>query len=535
MGTVGDFGVGTKHSGFRAIRHSDGEFNYNQEVEVEDSQTAYRDFWIRSMSGTANQLGPIMFTLEPSKDWYAMLHTARLETTFHLVKGDGSKCNELTDVVAPVNLLGAVMFESVEPTLNGHPMSGASCVNCGLKAFIDAMLSYDKDAAESHMLTQFLHMDTPGHYDNMLLAIPTMKRIFRDLVKKHEIQLGVPIPDNCKDLPADVVKPDGSPYTPFEREKENGVRMVRQNKFVDEHFYRAMGISPERQQAMLTGDMMNQGINKGFETRSRLVAGSREVTLFSPIPHDLFNMNNHLGPMNRLDIKLTMYPPRFLLNTYMHFKGYKIVIDDMKLHMRAVKRKENIPIPLKEIYRMNETHLMKHVVPAGLFTYSFRMLNTGILPKTIILGTISTSAVEGNYGSNPFNFHHFNLRKVSLSVNGEERPSGGMEYDFERPSANTARGYHSLFANTGALAGSRGNLVSLPHFQAGCFLQAFDLNPDLCNGAHLHNGEYGYIDVNFVWAHELAHPITIVYEFVYNRVLVNEKTHGTVTVLDVAV
>ena len=535
MATAGDFGTGTRHAGFRAIKSAEGEFDYNQQIAVEDTQTQYREMYIRSNTGVANPQGPILFTLEPSRDWYIQLGLSRLEVTFHVVKGNGADLDRMEDVVAPVNLLGPCMFQSVEPTLNGHPMSGSSCVHAGIKAFIDTMLSYDNDAATSHMTSQFLHMDAPGHYDSFFLSLETLKDMFKQMLQAGDLQ-GLEYPENTNPLPPGARRPNGERYSAQGLENENNARLTRRRLFEKNQFYLHMNGTVDRVQAIAgAADHLRSGVNPGFETRCRLVSGSEKITMYSPIPHDIFNLNNHLGPMNRLDLKLIMYPARFLLNTYMQQKGYKIVIDDCKLHLRAIKRKESIPMPLKEVYRMNETNLFKQVVPRGLQTFTFRMLNTSVMPKTIILTMVSTAAIEGNYTMNPWNFHHYHVNRLSLTVNGEERPSGGLEFDFEKRVPNTARAYSHLFANTGALAGNRGNLVSLRHFQAGCFLVAFDLTPDQCNNAHEHQAELGYIDLNISWARELPTPITILYELVYTKVLVNDKTSGSVAVLDVAV
>ena len=532
MATAGEFGVGTRALGFRTVKKDKGAFNYNREVEVETSQVGYKDWFVRPIGGVSNKLGPFFFFTEAEMNYYLQLGATRLECVFSVHRADGSRLQNLHDVVAPNNLLGGVMWESVEPSINGQPLSGASCVNAGMKHFIETMLSCDQNARHTHMQLQLGHMDSPGEYDNMNLPMSVFRQQFRRLLELGQYPMPH-IPPEAVTLPPGATKPDGTVYSELEREKENILRARRQKEIVDAYFYHEMGLDAERQQT-LTLLQPELPTNLGFQTRCKIVANSEKVTMMSPIPHDIFNMDNNLGAMNRLDLKLTMYPHRFLLNSFMRRNGYEIKLHDLKLHLRAIRLRETIKPPIRELYRMNETNLFKHVVPAGLTNYSFRLQHTGVLPKSIILATAATVAVEGHYQKNPFNFHHYFCKKISLSINGEERPQNGLNFDFERTNQDLAYGYHWLFANTGALAGNRGNLVSLPHFSAGCFLVPFDLTPDRCNGAHTHNAELGYIDVNYTWAYPLPEPITILYEMTFNKVLLNDKAGGTLTVLDVA-
>lgn len=530
---AGYFGIGLRAN---TSERDDGNFDYNEEVLVEDSQIRSRDFWIRPIGGVSNQAGPFNFSIERSEDQYLVMNAARLEVTARVVKGDGNELSPLLDIVAPVNLLGACMWENVEVRLNQQPMSGASAVNAGYKAFIDTMFSYDQDSRHTHLLTQFSYIDSPGHFDYFKIPINVLKKKFLQEMQNNRIPK-VPLEEKDKLLKPGAKKADKTEYTAAEIEAENLVRKQRQQQLLETYFNQHMT------DLAAAGDVVHplevtdddSETNHGFYQRYDIVSGSAPFTMYSPIPHDFFNLNNHIAPMNKIDIKLSKYPDRFILNTYLTHKGYKIELMDMKMHLRTITRRERIRPPLKETYRMNETNLLKQVVPMDQTNFSFRMFNTGVMPKTIVLAMVPTAAAEGAYNYNPFHFHHFDLRRIALMINGEERPQGGLEFNFSRLNRDCQRGYHWLFANTGALSGERGNLISFPAFQSGCFLLPFDLTPDKCNGFHNHNAELGHIDVNIVWGTPLPMPVTILYELVFNKVLVNDKTSGTVAVVDVAV
>lgn len=256
--------------------------------------------------------------------------------------------------------------------------------------------------------------------------------------------------------------------------------------------------------------------------------------MYSIIPHDFFKMNNHLGPGNKVDMKLYRYNDAFLINSYTgDVGGYKIVIDDMKLHLRAIERRERIMPPLKECYRMNETQLHKQIVAAGLPSTTFRIHTAGVMPKTIILAMVDARAAEGDYLFNPWHFHHWHVKNVALVIDTIVHPEGGLEFDFTKKNPLASRGYSWIFENSGTMDGEKGNVISWPAFRSGAFILPFDLAPDKCNGLHNHNASYGDIDVKLEFSHPLPKPIYVLYEKVFNRVLVNEKAEQEHMTLDV--
>ena len=530
-----NYGIG--HLGFKTVEVDDGNFDYHDQVMVEDSQVRSKDFWIRPIGGVVNQSGPFYFTIEPTDDQYLQLNNARLEVVASLERGDGSRCHGFLDVVAPVNMLGAVMWSSIEMHINGQPLSGSSSVNMGYKAFINAMLSNDTDALNTHLVTCLTHMDTPGAFGNFHAATDSLKTMFIRGVDDGRI-IWPGFPQDIRDmLPLGQQRGAGDRLMDADEYAEEELRRkIAQKEFMDQFFADEMGIGVERR---LSRRATNRDpflpVNKGFDTRYMIAADSETFTMVSPLAHDFFTLNNHIGPGNKIDLKLTKHSDPFLLNTYMMHRGYRLKLHDMKLHCHTIYRRERIHHPLVENYRMTETHLHKQVVPAMLSQYSFRMFNPGVQPKTIILAMVPTAAAEGSYALNPFNFHHFGLTKLSLMVDGEETPQGGLTFDFAKRNQDVQRGYWWLYANTGALNGQRGNLISLSAFQAGATIIAVDLTPDRCNGMHNHNAQTGYIDCNLSFAEPLDTSITVLYELAFNKVVVNDKSRGTLAVLDVAV
>ena len=460
---------------------------------------------------------------------------------------DGTPLVSYEDLVAPVNLLGAVMWEHVEIHLNDQPFSVASAANAGLKAYLDCLLSYDFDARHTHLHTQLMEPDTPGQENTHSVA----NAVLRDFMRRRLIDLreaalaGPGLGVNQVGLiPADLG------FTAAERaalglvlnreldvddDETVAQRLARERRWKEEED--AADTAMNRLLAASYGaravETTAGSRNLGFEARARLVAFSNLFTLYAPLPHDFFNMDKVIGPGNKIDIKLERYPDAFLLNSYLP-KNYKLELVDMKLHLHAFRRSESIPKPMVEKYRMNETTLYKHVVAQGMPRTSFRIVHGGVLPKTVVVAMNYTTAIEGNYGENPFNFTNMGLRRIALIINGEEFPAaGGLSFDFGQPNPNVARGYHWLYDHTGAWFSQRGNCITYDAFKNGSFLVPFDLTPDRCNGMHEHLAHTGQIDLELEFSRRLPAPVTVCYELTYPKVVVNNKSRGTVHTVDV--
>ena len=525
-------GGGGGSADYKAQAVAEGSFNYDQTVPVETSQKSFKDTWTVALGGVSNQAGPFVIPLEPQVDKYLMANTCSLETVVSVVREDGSECEILDDVVAPVDQLARAMWKTVSVTLNGHELETQSSLHANYKAVIEDLFSNSQDTRLTQMVTQFHHPDTPGEFENMSVDEDTMVKLMVQAIEQGRlVPAGFEYPPEMR-LPGDrnYLAPNPAPANPLEVMSLRATRLKLRHEYLTEACRREIRGDHAANARTLHGYMKS---NRGFVSRYRLSGGSARMNLIAPIQHDFFQMDNHVGPGNRIEVKLTRAPDSFVLNTYMDGR-YRLKLHDIKLHVHTITRRESVPAPAVERYRYNETQMKLHSVPQGMSNYTYRLHYWGVMPKTVILGMVSTQASEGSYSMNPFNFQHFGLTHLSLDLNGDEYPSGGLKFDFsQHPTPHMARGYRWIFENSGALAAGRGNLISYPGFETGQFLLPFDLTPDKCNGLHNHQPTTGYIDVRLKFAEPLRVPITVVSELVFNKVLVNDKRKGTVTSEDV--
>ena len=350
------------------------------------------------------------------------------------------------------------MWERVDVQLNGISFAGGTAINAGMKAYMETMMSYDTDAANTHLHTQFYYPDTAGCFGQMSLSEENMRRLIVDqmllgqatdvptipahllpdvtsldyvnlMAQKpnyHDVDAGLLMPGetdmNMDGLNTDTLvreakvqdvvdaalaaqrrttlrtavaranddfpptypmfqdAPAGGTETDAERRNQMTAnvdawatyrtnmgayvaavmaeedafdsrqppseRMKRfrrrelYRKYVDERIVNCSPVRLERNPKL---------VNKGYNERYNIVRGSADFDMMAPIPHDIFKMNNHLAPGNRVQIQLTMYPHAFLLNSDARRNNYKLKFVDMKLHYHTILLKDRVARPTSSL------------------------------------------------------------------------------------------------------------------------------------------------------------------------------------------
>lgn len=546
---AGAYGIGS-HAAVNLQEVDDGLFGYNDKVVVETSQREGQDVEIRPIGGVVNQAGPFTFVIDPI-DKYIQLNNAGLEIVMRVVKKDGSLCHSHQDLVAPVNLVGIMMWDTIDVHVNGQPFEGAANINTGYKGYIETVLSFDTDARNTHMNAQFFHLDSPHKYGTMAVSLDTLKLCFIKGLASGAI-LPPPIPAACAmevygegDPLPDVMPTQGEEAIRGAQvtneqiaDETNGSskwKQLMRNKIYQQYFLTTMG-GEEKINAIAKSDVKD--LNIGFETRFQLTCDSSPFDTFVPITHDMFRLSNHLAPGNRVTVKFTRASDDFLLNTYLP-EDYKLEILDMKMHLHTIDRRpskessaDRFPM-LKEVYQLTQTEMHKQVLAQDVTTAQFRIQDGGVMPKSIVFAMTETRAADGNKDYNPLYFRHFFLKKLTLKINGERYPAEGFKWDWTPHVPLVSRGYHTIFENTGSAGGERGNCVSWEAYRAGMFLVCVDLTPDKCNGLHNHNAVMGSIDVELIFAYPLPTPIYVLYEKVFPKLMLNDRGSGALNFLHI--
>jgi hypothetical protein len=113
---------------------------------------------------------------------------------------------------------------------------------------------------------------------------------------------------------------------------------------------------------------------------------------------------------------------------------FRVKLTDAYLKVRKVKVNPSIAvaheIALKKgpaIYPIRRVECKSFTVPGGNPSLRKDNLFNGLVPRTLVFGLVDGDAFNGNPKKNPFNFKHFSVSSIGITVNGEEMPFKPMK------------------------------------------------------------------------------------------------------------
>ena len=275
-------------------------------------------------------------------------------------------------------------------------------------------------------------------------------------------------------------------------------------------------------------DRLTADPNSPFLARERTCRNSIPFELMMPLNCDFFQSDKLLMPGMHLTLTLNRAPDAFTVladgNEQWRFKVLNI-----ELHLRYITLKESkLKEHLAQIERMpirfclNKSELKPFAQPLGDNTVRIYNMFQNIFPKTIIISMVRSVAFTGHQQFNPYNYQHFGLNYASLQVNSEHIPS--KPYTPDWVNARYVRELREFYDNVGISDRNMGNLVTPFQYAGGCFMLAFDLTPDKCNGRHTHEKNSGVISLELRFAAALAHHITVLAYAIYDADITIDKT-----------
>ena len=142
---------------------------------------------------------------------------------------------------------------------------------------------------------------------------------------------------------------------------------------------------------------------------------------------DFMKTDRYLLNGMHLRIVLHRNSPEFALLCSGAFAGerYQIKIEDCFLRLFKLKINPAIlmvhgkilnTIPAKYPYIKSETKVAN--VASGQTVFLWDYVNSNFVPNLIVIGFVKGSAVLGDVSKNTFNFEHFDLRQISVKING---------------------------------------------------------------------------------------------------------------------
>lgn len=271
----------------------------------------------------------------------------------------------------------------------------------------------------------------------------------------------------------------------------------------------------------------SQQFNKGLVKRRKLLnAGEVE---FMGAPHlDLFSNGKFLLNQTKMSLVLTQNSDGFVL---MGSEDYRVKIVKCGLWVKKLTANDSIQnavnMQLEKSFANYDINLTK-VITRKIETSGLGetlQICTGLIPKTVILGLANyQSTVIGQVGTNPFNFHHHNLKSLNLMENGGSYPySGPLVFNFENREYLT--GYKSLETHSKSIYG---NGISREDFAGGYAFYVFDMTPNGECSQIIDVNRSGNLSVHLEFSKESDKPLVLVCYLEYNHTIQLDKLRNLV-------
>ena len=229
--------------------------------------------------------------------------------------------------------------------------------------------------------------------------------------------------------------------------------------------------------------------NAGLKSRAAFYSAGAEVELLGRLHGDIFHQNRCLPSNLPLKIRLTPAKNKFVLVSGDDVDAnhpqveYKFAIVDARLFVHTFELTKALAMAQEEamahdnlrypIHRVTMKHLS---IPRGQTSALHDNIYLGQLPDRIVMGFVTDAAMAGGYQQNPFNFQHFGVNYLALTVNGEQFPGKPFQPDYDNK--KYIREYMSMFDGMGYLFGNKAIAISRTDYALGYTLYVFDLTAD---------------------------------------------------------
>ena len=420
--------------------------------------------WIdyRPLSSVENPDSAITFLIAGT-DEYIDLSKTILYVEGKVTPGDGGDLSGGTQAnVAPVNNFLHSLFKQVDVYLNGKQVTPAMGTYA-YRAYMETLLNYDVSAKKSQLSSALYFKDTAGEMDSNG-ALPGSKTI-----TYVEADTG-----------------DGS--------------------------------SPAKTVSIPVPGTGNQG----FAKRREYIKDSKTFALSGPIFSDVFMSERLLLNMLNLKVVLNRSSNAFCLmdkNSDNAKINPKVKLTDVVLKIRKVKVDQTVSdateLILKQtpaLYPIRRVECKALTIPPSLPSVRKDNIFSGIIPKSFVFGLVDAGSYSGENNKNPYNFAHFKVKTITLSVNGEEIPFKQLVLDYTSATAKDfIQAYNTLFSGTGKMYANTGLDITREDYAGGFALYAFDLTPDMCNSSDYFNAvQRGSLSVDITFVEQTNAAINMV-------------------------
>jgi hypothetical protein len=255
--------------------------------------------------------------------------------------------------------------------------------------------------------------------------------------------------------------------------------------------------------------------NNGLKIRRQIASGSQELDMIGRLHSDIFAQDRYL--LNGIDLKIKLTPSKDSFNLIGHDPtiGFKSIITHATLVVRKAKLNPAISLAHeKALTKTNARYPIKRVliksfsVPKGMLSHTQDNLFMSQTPTRVVIGLLDSSGFNGSYNSNPFNFAHWDLSYLNVTVDGRATTGKPLTMDFAH--SQYIRAYFGTKLALGLVGKDAGNGVSYSYFKRGYALYAFDLTPSLLDGDQFELAKSGPLSIELKFASVTSVPLQVI-------------------------
>ena len=127
----------------------------------------------------------------------------------------------------------------------------------------------------------------------------------------------------------------------------------------------------------------------------------------------------------------------------------------------------------------------------------------GVVPNHFVLALCSSEGFNGSFSKTPFNFYHYNLDCLNVTVNGTPTPSESLRPDFQQGDYTSC--YLTLFDQTQKQSG----LISEKDYPNGYCIFVFRIQSQ-CGGDLYSREKEGNLRIKLKFAEALKENVTVI-------------------------
>ena len=274
--------------------------------------------------------------------------------------------------------------------------------------------------------------------------------------------------------------------------------------------------------------------NKGLDARYA-VCRNGVFEMVGRVHADIFNCTKFLLPGVAMKVKFTLAEPQFVLMTAATNENYTFKIREAQLVVYKVDVSPTYSTAIERslqekdaAYEFTRTETLVHTITGGLSTKTLDNLFPGILPKRITIVFVKNSAWVGSFTENPLNFHHHNMSRIVVRVDGRSI-SHPVKTNFD--TSEFASAFMTLYGNRDGGNADPGCGISMEEYKDGFTATCYDLTPDnnASTPGYVYPDQRGNLSIEFGFREPLTDSINVVILSEFDSILTIDEQRVVTT------